>query len=181
VSVIGGIIAGVAAEVGAPLIKRVLERRFGKASGDLAETVIKTVAEKAGAEPIGLEDLKPADLKEAVLATEAQMPELIALYTAGLEGQFALLQSETREGFWQAFWRYGWMYLLAVFWIWRIIVAPIVNQRIGSGGGVLIEMVDLATLMTLTSWFMALYMGGHTVKDLGRNVIDAVLKRSRKP
>jgi hypothetical protein len=43
----------------------------------------------------------------------------------------------------------------------------------------MIEMVDLATLMTLTSWFMALYMGGHTVKDLGRNVIDAVLNRGK--
>jgi hypothetical protein len=32
----------------------------------------------------------------------------------------------------------------------------------------MIEMIDIATLMTLTSWFMALYMGGHTVKDLGR-------------
>jgi hypothetical protein len=60
------------------------------------------------------------------------MPELIALYAAGLEGQFALLQAETREGFWQSFWRYGWMYLLAIFWIWRIIIGPIVNQRLGS-------------------------------------------------
>ncbi|PHR20402.1 MAG: hypothetical protein COA37_15325 [Hoeflea sp.] len=179
-SAIASILVGVAAEVGAPLIKRVLENRFGKASGELAETVIKTVAEKAGAEPIDLEALKPADLKEAVLATEAEMPELIALYTAGLEGQFALLQAETREGFWQSFWRYGWMYLLAIFWIWRIIVAPIVNQRLGSAGGLMIEMIDVATLMTLTSWFMALYMGGHTIKDFGKNVIEAVL-RGRKP
>ena len=178
-SAIASILVGVAAEVGAPLIKRVLENRFGKASGELAETVIKSVAEKAGAEPIELDALKPADLEKAVLATEAEMPELIALYAAGLDGQFALLQAETKEGFWQSFWRYGWMYLLAIFWIWRIIVAPIVNQRLGSGGGVMIEMVDLATLMTLTSWFMALYMGGHTVKDLGKNVIEAVLKRGK--
>lgn len=178
-SAIASILVGVAAEVGAPLIKRVLENRFGKASGELAETVIKSVAEKAGAEPIELDALEPADLKKAVLATEAEMPELIALYATGLEGQFALLQAETREGFWQSFWRYGWMYLLAIFWIWRIIVAPIVNQRLGSGGGVMIEMVDLATLMTLTSWFMALYMGGHTIKDFGKNVIEAVLKRGK--
>ena len=178
-SAIASILVGVAAEVGAPLIKRVLENRFGKASGELAETVIKSVAEKAGAEPIELDALKPADLEKAVLATEAEMPELIALYAAGLDGQFALLQAETKEGFWQSFWRYGWMYLLAIFWIWRIIVAPIVNQRLGSGGGVMIEMVDLATLMTLTSWFMALYMGGHTIKDFGKNVIDAVFKRGK--
>ncbi|MBV6648086.1 MAG: hypothetical protein KI789_00035 [Hoeflea sp.] len=174
------IILGVATELGLPMIKNILEPKIGRTGGALVETVIKTVAEKAGVEPIELEALKPADIKEAVLATEAEMPEIIALYAAGLEGQFALLQAETREGFWQSFWRYGWMYLLAIFWIWRIIIAPIVNQRLGSGGGVVIEMVDLATLMTLTSWFMALYMGGHTVKDLGRNVIDAVMKRTSK-
>jgi hypothetical protein len=74
--------------------------------------------------------LEPDDIKTLFLQAEYQMPELIALYAAGVEGQFALLQAETREGFWQSFWRYGWMYLLAIFWIWRIIVAPIVNQRL---------------------------------------------------
>jgi hypothetical protein len=178
-SALAGIILGVATDLGLPLIKKLLEPRIGAAGGALVETVIKTVAEKAGVEPAELPELKPAEIADAVSQAEAEMPELIALYASGLEGQFALLQAETREGFWQSFWRYGWMYLLAVFWIWRIIIAPIVNQRLGSGGGLMIEMVDLATLMTLTSWFMALYMGGHTVKDLGRNVIDAVLNRGK--
>lgn len=173
------IILGVATDLGLPLIKKILEPKIGKAGGALVETVIKTVAEKAGVEPAQLPELEHRVIAEAVSRTEDEMPELIALYAAGLEGQFALLQAETREGFWQSFWRYGWMYLLAIFWIWRIIIGPIANQRIGSVGGVEIGMIDVATLMTLTSWFMALYMGGHTVKDLGRNVIDAVLKRGK--
>ncbi len=65
------------------------------------------------------------------------------------------------------------------FGIWRSRIGPIVNQRIGAGSGAAIDMVDLATLLTLTSWFMALYMGGHTIKDFGKNVIDAVLKRGK--
>lgn len=178
-SALAGIILGVATDLGLPLIKKILEPRIGKAGGEMVETVIRTVAEKAGVEPAELPDLPQAKLEEAVKATEVEAPELIAIYAAGLEGQFALLQAETKEGFWQSFWRYGWMYLLAIFWIWRIIIAPIVNQRLGSGGGLMIEMIDLATLMTLTSWFMALYMGGHTVKDLGRTVLDAVLKRGK--
>jgi len=178
-SVLAGILAGIAAEIGAPLVRKILEPKIGATGGALAETVIKTIAGKAGVEPSELPDLEPAILEEAVRTTEAEAPELIALYAAGLEGQFALLQTETKEGFWQSFWRYGWMYLLAVFWVWRIIAAPIVNQRLGSGGGMMIEMIDVATLMTLTSWFMALYMGGHTVKDLGKNVIEAVLKRGK--
>lgn len=173
------IILGIATDLGLPLIKSVLEPKIGKTGGELVETVIKTVAEKAGVEPSKLPTIEHAELEDAVNQTEVAMPEIIAVYAAGLEGQFALLQAETREGFWQSFWRYGWMYLLAIFWIWRIIVGPIANQRIGSVGGVEIGMIDVGTLMTLTSWFMALYMGGHTVKDLGRNVIDAVLKRGK--
>jgi len=46
-SAIAGILVGVAADVGAPIIKRILGNRFGRASGELAETVIRTVAEKA--------------------------------------------------------------------------------------------------------------------------------------
>jgi len=178
-SALAGIILGIATDLGLPLIKKILEPKIGKTGGALVETVIKTVAERAGVEPAELPAIERTELEDAVNATEAEMPELIALYAAGLEGQFALLQAETKEGFWQSFWRYGWMYLLAIFWIWRIIVGPIANQRIGSVGGVEIGMIDVATLMTLTSWFMALYMGGHTVKDLGRNVIDAVLKRGK--
>ena len=176
-SAIGGILVGIAAEVGAPIIKRVLENRFGKVSGQLAETVIKRVAENAGVEPIELEKLNPSEVKTAVLATEAEMPELIALYTAGLEGQFALLQAEMKEGFWQSAWRWGWMYLLAVFWIFYLLIFPIVEALTG----VPIQRVDIAILMTLTTWFISLYMGGHTIKSLGQSAIDAVKTWRGKP
>lgn len=179
-SALGMLIGKVALDIGAPLIAKIVAGKFGPAGGALAETVIKTVAEKAGVEPDALPDVDRSTLEAAVAATEDQAPELLALYMAGVEGQFALLQAETKEGFWQSFWRYGWMYLLAVFWIWRIIVGPIVNQRLESAGNYPIDLVELAVLMTLTSWFMALYMGGHTIKDFGRNVIDAVLKRGGK-
>jgi len=176
-SAIAGILVGVAADVGAPIIKRILGNRFGRASGELAETVIRTVAEKAGAEPIDLEKLKPAELEKAVLATEAEMPELIALYASGLEGQFALLQAEMKEGFWQSAWRWGWMYLLAVFWTFYLLIFPIVEAATGAP----IQRVDIAILMTLTTWFISLYMGGHTIKSLGQSAIDAVKTWRGKP
>ena len=34
--------------------------------------------------------------------------------------------------------------------------------------------IDSATLMTLTGWFISLYMGGHTVKEIGRQAVEAV-------
>ncbi|MBX8828080.1 hypothetical protein HBA93_20970, partial [Ochrobactrum sp. SFR4] len=87
---------------------------------------------------------------------------MIALWSQGLTGQFALLEAETKQGGWVSAWRWGWMYLLGFFWIWRIVLLPIVNASFGSS----IETIDLAVLLTLTAWFISLYMGGHTVKEL---------------
>ncbi|MDF1778755.1 MAG: hypothetical protein P1V13_22255 [Rhizobiaceae bacterium] len=178
---IGTIIAATAAKVGAGMVRSIIENRLGgslgqgagQIAGDLTTTVINTVARKAGVEPIDLPNMaeeSPLAFEKAVLATEAEMPEMIALWSKGLDSQFALLQAEQKEGGLQSFWRYGWMYLLAAFWIWRIIVMPIVNSRLA----VPVDLVDFGTLMTLTSWFMALYMGGHTVKDLGKSALQAM-------
>lgn len=43
------------------------------------------------------------------------------------------------------------------------VVVPIANAILGSE---IAAAVDLSTMMTLTAWFMGLYMGGHTLKDL---------------
>jgi hypothetical protein len=178
-SAIGSIIAGIAAEIGATTVKRLIEQRAGKGAAEIAGTVIDVVAEKAGV-PVGdLPGLAERDRKRvqsAVLEAEADAPELLELWSKGLEGQFALLQAETREGFWKGFWRWGWMYLLAIFWIWRIIVLPIVNAH----AVVPIETIDVAVLLTLTSWFMGLYMGGHTLKELGKNVATLVKDRMHR-
>ena len=172
-SAIAAIIATAAARVGAGMVQTVIGNRIGgsagQVAGDLAGTVIDTVARKAGVAPDALSDLDPGTLDDAVRQTETAMPELIALWQAGLEGQFALLRAETKQGGLAAFWRYGWMYLLALFWIWRILVLPIVNARLT----IPVEAVDFGVLLTLTSWFMALYMGGHTVKSLGKSAIEA--------
>jgi hypothetical protein len=169
-SVLGGIIAGVAAKIGAELVGKALGDRFGPAGGALAETVIGTVAEKLGVEPDALPNVPAKELEKAVKATEADMPELIALWAKGLDGQFGLLKAEAKEGLVQSAWRWGWMYLLAVVWTWTWMAGPIVNHFADQP----IELPDRDTLTTVTGWFMALYMGGHTIKALGENAIAAV-------
>ena len=169
-SLIGGILATIAAEVGAPIVRDILTKRIGPKGGELAEAVIKTVAGKAGVQPEELETVSEPDLREAVLATEAETPELIALWSAGVEGQFALLKAEMKEGFWQSAWRWGWMYLLGIYWTFYLLIFPIVETLTG----VLIQRVDITILMTLTTWFISLYMGGHTIKSLGESAINAV-------
>jgi len=175
---LAGILAGIAAEIGAPLVRDILTKRIGATGGALAETVIRKVAEKAGAQPEALETLPPDKLSEAIMDVETEAPEMLALYQVGLEGQFALLQAEAKEGFWQSAWRWGWMYLLGLFWTCLVLVFPLIKALTG----VAIDSVDIAIVMTLTTWFISLYMGGHTVKALGESAIEAVKNwRSSKP
>ena len=169
-SVVGSVLAGIAAKVGAPLVKQILERKLGPVGGELAGNVIDMVAEKVGVSVDTLPDQSPDILGAAIQEVEHEAPEMLELWSQGLTGQFALLEAETKQGGWVSAWRWGWMYLLGFFWIWRIVLLPIVNAAFGSN----IETIDFAVLLTLTAWFISLYMGGHTVKELGKNAIDAV-------
>jgi hypothetical protein len=167
------ILLGLATDVGAPLVKSILENKIGAGNTAMVETVVKSIAANAGVTVEALPDLAAANpqvVQQAILQTEEITPEYVQLYSAGLANQFALLQAETAEGPWQSGWRWGWMYLLAFLWVWRIVVLPVVNAALGAS----IEAIDLGIMLTLTSWFIAMYMGGHTVKELGKNAIDAV-------
>lgn len=176
-SAIGAIIAGVATKVGAKLVGKAVSGAFGQAGGELAESVIGTIAGRLG---VPVEDIpaQPEDkLTQAVRETERMdMPELIALWGKGLDGQFALLQAETAEGFWPSAWRWGWMYLLGLFWVCYILVFPAL-----AAFGLEVERIDAAILLTLTTWFISLYMGGHTVKALGESAINAVKSWKTRP
>lgn len=169
--VIGGVIAALAREIGAPIVEAILTKAIGRKGGEIAGTVIRTIAEKAGTTEDRLGELAQSDpetVKGAIAETEAEMAEV---WKAGLAGQFAVAQAEVKsENVLQWFWRPGWMYLLAFFWIWRLIVVPLANR----GSAAPIEAADLGTMLTLTSWFLALYMGGHTVKEFGRTIASAL-------
>lgn len=167
------ILVSLAGNVAAPLVKGVLENKIGAGNAALVETVVKSIATSAG---VSVEQLpqvaqqQPAVVEQAIAQAETVTPFYLDLYKAGLTGQFALLQAESAEGPWQSGWRWGWMYLLAFFWLWRIVILPVVNALVGSA----IEAIDLGIMLTLTSWFIAMYMGGHTIKDLGTKAIEAV-------
>lgn len=174
-SVIATILAGVAAKAGAPIIKGILEAAAPGPVSEIGGKIIDAIAGQAGVDPGGLEGLSKTDpgrLEAAVSATEAAMPELIALWETGVQGQFALLQAETKKGGLESAWRWGWMYLLGFFWLFLAVLVPVANLVLPEPGIRLI--VPPAEMLTLTSWFIALYMGGHTLKELGMNVRDAL-------
>lgn len=169
------VILGAAAKVGAPVVKSILEKHVGGLAGSLAGSIVDQVAERVGVEPEALPQADPQIVENAVRDIEAAGPELIALYQAGLKGQFALLQAEGKEGFWPSAWRWGWMYLLAFFWLCAFLIFPVAKAF-----GLVIDPIDAAQLLTLTGWFITLYMGGHTVKEFGKQAIEAV-KSWRRP
>lgn len=157
-------ILSIAGQIGAPLIRRVLSNRIGAQNADLATSVIDAVARRAGVSVGDLDQLAEADpprMVDAVRETEAMMPEMVALYAQGLEGQFALLQAEQKGPWWGWAWRPFMMWLLAFLWLWNIVILHLANAI----WKIALPPTDAATLLGLTSVYMALYMGGHTLKD----------------
>jgi len=153
-----------AAQFGTPIVKRILADKIGPRGAELAEDVLTRIAGGAGVEIAALEDAA-ADMPDlvgaAMVDVEAMAPELISLYAQGLEGQYALQQAELKKEHWIAWvWRPGWMILLGLFWLWTLIVAHLINAVMKWA---LPTHPDI--LMALTGVFLALYMGGHTIKD----------------
>jgi len=168
-AVVTAAIAASATKIGADLVGRAVGGLFGPKGEELAKGVVTSVAEKLGVPAEDIPSVPAPKLDDAVAEVEMDMPEKIQLWSQGLTGQFALLQAETAEGPWQSGWRWGWMYLLALFWIFYILIFPVLAAL-----GIVVNGVDVAVLLTLTTWFISLYMGGHTIKTLGESAIDAV-------
>ena len=157
----------VATQIGAPLIKRALSDRIGARNTELASTVAEAVARRAGVAVRDLDWLAEEDqpsLVDAVRETEAAMPEMLALYAQGLEGQFALLQAEQKGPWWGWAWRPVMMWIIAFLWLWNIVILHVANAIWKTA----LPPTDFTTLLGLTSVYMALYMGGHTLKDFVR-------------
>lgn len=157
-------LTALAVESGVPLLGRILTRRLGANNAELVTDVIGAVANRLGVTPAEAEIMAATDrprVIDAMREVEQQAPEMIALHAAALEGQYALLQAEQRGPWWGWAWRPLMMWLLAFLWLWTVVILHVCNAiwRIA------LPPIDLGVLMSLTGIYMALYMGGHTVKD----------------
>lgn len=155
----------IAAQVGAPLVQKILRRRLGGASGELAADVLGQIATDMGTTPDRVEDVaqaNPEAAREAVRKAEAAAPEIIELYAKGLEGQFNLAMAEVQgERFISWAWRPLGMWGLGALWFWNVIFLHVANAY----WKIALPPMDLAILLQLTVVYCGLYMGGHTVKD----------------
>lgn len=156
----------IAAELGLPLVRQVLSRKIGQRNSELAEAIVSAIAERAGVSVEVLPDFardEPAVVATAMQEVERAAPEMIALHETALEKQMQLQLAEMDKGHWITWvWRPVWMYFLALMWGWHTIGLHVVNAIYKTA----IPAMDLTTLLGLTSLFLGLYMGGHTLKEV---------------
>lgn len=157
----GALLLPLARRAGAGLLARWIERD----NPPVLEAVVTGVAERLGVEPTpeAIVAAPADDVDQALRDVEDSRPaEAWARLAAGeLEAKRELLAREDERESWFAWaWRPFWMWLLGILWTWALLVGPIVRALW------LPDLVpaDLAVLLPVTALFLALYMGGHTVK-----------------
>lgn len=163
---IGAIIAGVAAKVGAELVGKVVGGRFGEAGGELAERVVKSVAERAGVPVEQLPDAPPAKVEAAVLEVEAEMPELVMAHVEQQTATHAFLLAKEKPR-----WVNGWQWFLMFLWGWNGVAVSVLNWVFAAG----MPVIPWEALGWCTAIYQALNMGGHAVGRL----FDKYLQRRR--
>lgn len=156
-----------ALSAGAPLVRQILSGKIGDGATGLIMDVVDQIAKRSGVKVSDLEQMADTDpdlILEAIDQVEQMAPEMIALYAAGLEKQFALQAAEMKRPGWSGVWRPLWMYFLMFLWFWNVVAVHMINAVMKWA----VPPMDMTALLSLTGLFMALYMGGHTVKDLSK-------------
>jgi len=164
-SALAGILISVAAKIGAPIVKSILQKHVGGAAGEIGGTIIDAIAGQAGVAPEDLQNLPQKDLEKAVAAVEAEAPELIVQWNIQQRQAHDLMMKEMDAGpFWSWAWRPAGMYLFGLFWTLYVVIYPMLNLLLRLFGATeqLQTMVDVATLLAVSGGYIGLYMGGYT-------------------
>lgn len=158
-----------ALQAGLPIVEKILSERIGDGNGQLATSVIRAIADRAGVAPDDLAatvDATPGRVIEAMRDVEKSAPDMIAAYDRDLQLQLATLAAEKDDPNWMRAWRPGWMYLLGFLWLWNLVLLHVANAV----WKIALPALPTTDLLALTGLFLSLYMGGHTVlRALGKS------------
>lgn len=161
---IAGALLPMAMDLGLPMVGKILEGKIGAGNAALVENVVRTVAKEVGANPVDLPAViktQPKKVEQALLEAEEQAPEWIEVYLAGIEHQTTIMKMEQAEPWWAWAWRPGMMWLFGFLWTWNLVIIHVLNAIFKTR----FPVGDLGLLLQLNLAYMALYMGGHTLKD----------------
>lgn len=155
----------VATQIGAPIVRDILARKIGRENAQLAETVVKAVADRAGISPDALDaasrDERAGQVEAAVREVETSLaPELVALHEAEIDARLKVFEMEAREPALARMWRPMGMYFTFLLWAWNVMLLHVANAvwRIA------LPPAPWDVLLAWTGLYLSLYMGGHTVK-----------------
>lgn len=159
------ILLDIAARHGLPRLRTILQREMGAAGGvvsDVTETVLDTVAGHAGVSVDEIDQV-PADALAAAAVQAETSPEVVAEYRKLQQETNRLLLAplEADKPTWTWAWLPAWQWFLMALWAFTWVIVPIANAAFQSR----IPVPDVSDLANLTLAYLALHMGGHTVKD----------------
>jgi len=163
------ILAPILAEIGVPVLKRVLLSRLPDGVGkEVADAALDTVAGKLGVEPSPTAikdayDANPTAVADALRQIEAEHADKWLAFLSGESAHRAeLFKREDQEGFFYKGWRPAMSWLL----IWMIFsnttLVPIVNSAFGAD----IELTPWDQIVAFAGIWLVIYGGGHTVKSV---------------
>ena len=173
-AILTGVLTGIAAEHGLPILKNVLTKTIGGKNAGIATEVAETVLRHAGGTP----DLRADNpvLIEAAKQVEADLPAILAQYTAQMESMHQLQLAEMEKGsLWTWAWRPAGMWLMGGLILWSAVILPVTNAATGGN----IATWAVRDIMGAFAAYAALYMGGHTIKDVFKN-LSAPKRRNRR-
>lgn len=164
-AIVTGMLLEIAAKVGAPIVKGILQKHVGGTAGDLGGVVIDAIAERAGVPPADLPAVPSDQLEAAVRQVEEQSPELVTAWTESQREANRLMLAEMQKEI-----PFGWLWRPAGMWLmllcvaWYIIARPLLNallSAVGSPAEVAIGM-DIGNFVGIFTVYCGLYMGGNT-------------------
>jgi hypothetical protein len=165
-SAVASILIGVAAKVGAPIVKGLLEKHLGGTAGQVGGAVIDAIADRAGVPVDELEHLPEPELEAAVAAVEAESPELIAaLLESQRQANELMLAEMQKDSAFGWMWRPAGMWMMLAVFGWLAMGRPIVNAFLWTvTPGVQIEPgIDWPNFLGIFGIYATLYMGGNTL------------------
>ncbi|MFN7125301.1 MAG: 3TM-type holin [Allorhizobium sp.] len=165
-SAVASILIGVAAKVGAPIVKGLLQDYLGGTAGQVGGAVIDAIAERAGVPIEQLPDLPEHELEAVVKSVEADSPALInALLESQREANKLMLAEMQKETAFGWLWRPAGMWLMLACVAWLMMVRPVLNAILwGIMPGIQIEVgIDIANFLGIFTIYTGFYMGGNTI------------------
>ncbi len=165
-SAVASILIGVAAKVGAPIVKGLLQDYLGGTAGQVGGAVIDAIAERAGVPIEQLPDLPEHELEAVVKSVEADSPALInALLESQREANKLMLAEMQKESAFGWMWRPAGMWLMLACVAWIMFIRPVTNAILWTWTPSLqIELgMDLANFFGIFTIYTGFYMGGNTI------------------